>query len=262
MKHGGTPKKSLGQHWLRDEGILEAIVSAAGVDSGDSVLEVGPGLGTLTAVLVKKAKHVYAVEYDSQLAQELAHRVPSDNLSVEEADILDYDFRTLPDGYKVVANIPYYLTSHLIRKLLETEKQPAKIALLIQKEVAERIVAQPGKMSLLSVSAQFYADCELSIEVGAEYFDPPPKVDSQVVVLAPKANPDLDTKKFFRLVKAGFGEKRKKLTNSLAGGLHMEKSEVATLLEQEGIHANARAQELSVEQWVSLYERMNQIDAS
>ena len=235
--------------------MLEAIADAAEVQQGDVVLEVGPGHGTLTAKLVDRAERVIAVEYDSQLAAELAGKVNAENLTVQEADILDFDLSQLPEGYKVVANIPYYLTSHLVRRLLESSNKPSNIALLIQKEVAQRIVAKPGKMSLLSVSAQFYADCRLDIEVPAEYFDPAPKVDSQVVVITPKQPPEVDEKVFFRLVKAGFVEKRKKLANSLAGGLRQEKAEMIQLLADVGLHENVRAQELSIEEWVTLYEK-------
>ncbi len=251
-----VPKKSLGQHWLTDEVVLGRIADAADIQHDDTVLEVGPGLGTLTTILCERAEMVVAVEFDELLARELPERVQATNLQVEQADILDFNLDTLPQGYKVVANIPYYLTSHLIRRLLEQANQPARIVLLIQKEVAERVVAEPGQMSLLSVAAQFYADCSLGDVVEAALFDPPPKVDSQVVVLQPHATPDVDVHAFFRVVKAGFSERRKKLANSLAGGLAIEKSVASAMLNDLQFNENVRAQELSIEQWLALYERV------
>lgn len=248
------PKKSLGQHWLNDERILKQIVQTAEVRPTDTVLEVGPGPGALTELLAINAQKVIAVEYDADLATKLEGRWG--NVEVIEADILDFRLDKLEPGYKVVANIPYYLTSHLIRRLLETPNTPELIVLLIQKEVAERIVAEPGQMSILSVSAQHFADVSLGVEVAASYFVPPPRVDSQVVVLRPHQRPQIDEKKFFQIVKAGFSEKRKKLVNSLAGGLGIDKIEVATILSELDVETNARAQELTLEQWYRLYERM------
>ncbi len=260
MSNEAPAKKSLGQHWLRDPETLQSIAAAAEVSTSDTILEVGPGLGTLTEVLVKQAAEVCAVEFDHDLALQLPGRVQAHNLSVEEADILDYDLGKLPPNYKVVANIPYYLTSHLIRRLLEAENQPSKIVLLIQKEVAERIVAGPGQMSILAVAAQFYADCELGLVVPADLFEPPPKVDSQLVIITPKQAPNVDTSQFFRIVKAGFGEKRKKLTNSLAGGLQLDKALVMDAVQALELGENTRAQELGLDQWLALYERLK--DAS
>ena len=251
------PKKSLGQHWLYDESIIKSIIDQAKLTDNDTVLEIGPGLGTMTKQLVAEAGEVLAVEYDEQLASELPQRVVAENLQVQQADVLDFDFTALPAGYKVVANIPYYLTSHLIRRLLESNNKPAIIVLLIQQEVAERIVAAPGQMSLLSISAQHYALVRLGPFVAAEHFEPPPKVDSQVVILTPKERPHMiDQRQFFKLVKAGFGEKRKKLRNSISGGLGVEKELVASTLEELQLNPNVRAQELSLEQWYKLYEHL------
>lgn len=252
------PKKSLGQHWLTDEATLSEIADTADISDSDTILEVGPGHGSLTKILVGRASAVVAVEFDEHLARNLDSQVNAENLTAHNADILDFDLAQLPAGYKVVANIPYYLTSHLIRRLLEADNQPSLVVLLIQKEVAERIVAEPGRMSILSVAAQIYADCSLGVQVPAEMFDPAPKVDSQVVILKPKAFPDgVDRKSLFRVVKAGFGEKRKKLANSLSGGLSIEKEEVTQLLAELGFGANVRAQELSVADWLRLQERIN-----
>ena len=250
------PKKSLGQHWLHDELSLEAMCLAADVQSTDTVLEIGPGLGTLTQLLVAKASQVVAVEFDHDLAQGLPARVPSDNLTVTESDILRFDFTTLPPDYKIVANIPYYLTSNLVRVISETPNRASSVALLVQKEVAKRIAAKPGNLSMLGVSAQFYWDVQLHDEVPAELFTPPPKVDSQIVALKRRDAPlwpDVDTAEFFRLVKAGFSQKRKTLQNSLSGGLRIDKSVAGQLLESAGLAVNLRAQNLSLDDWHKLY---------
>lgn len=251
------PKKSLGQHWLYDEPTLDAIIDCAKVQANDTVLEVGPGLGTLTKRLVKRAAHVTAVEFDRDLAAKLPATVRSDRLDVVQEDILAFDLTALQPGYKVVANIPYYLTSNLIRGLCESTNPFSTAAILIQKEVAERVVAEPGQMSILSVSAQFYCEVSLGPVVRAELFTPPPKVDSQVLVLRYRSQPlfeDVDTKRFLRLVKAGFSQKRKTLENALSGGLAISKEEARTLLQAAGIPGGQRAQALSLTDWYALYK--------
>lgn len=248
--------KSLGQHWLNDRKALDAIIEAAEIQPTDTVLEIGPGLGSLTRRLVKRAAKVIAVEIDHQLAERLRREIPADNLEIVEKNILKFDFRDLPPKFKLVANIPYYLTGNLLRLMTELIYQPELMVLLVQKEVAERIVAKPGQLSVLAISLQLYYDASLGRLVPAELFSPPPKVDSQLIVLRRRAEPalaDLDEKAFFQLVKAGFSEKRKKLRSSLSGGLGLEKQQVDQLLTQAGIKLDARAQELSLEQWHHLY---------
>lgn len=251
-----SAKKSLGQHWLSDPASLQAMCQAAELTTDDTVLEIGPGAGTLTAYLVRQAKQVLAVEIDHALAQKLPQNVTAPNLSIIEQDILRFDLTSLPPDYKVVANIPYYLTSHLIRVLSETSNRPRAVVLLVQKEVAERVVAAPGHMSLLSVTAQFYWQTALGLVVKAELFIPPPKVDSQILILT---RPDqsryatVDAKSFFRVVKAGFANRRKTLLNSLAAGLHITKTEAEAVLSQAVINVNSRPQELSLEQWITLH---------
>ncbi len=315
-----NPKKSLGQHWLHDTSSLVAMAEAAEVQAGDAVLEVGPGLGTLTEVLLAQGAHVTAVEFDDELAgqlqQSLLRHQPSGasakenhavtpvssfprrresstydaitggddkndwipdprkilhgapqvgddtlpNLTVFNEDILKFDLSTLPKDYKVCANIPYYLTSNLIRRLLESENPPAVMALLIQKEVAERIASGPGEMSILAVATQFYAEVKLCELVPAELFTPPPKVDSQIIQIKRRKTPlfpDVDTQKFFQIVRAGFSEKRKKLRSSLSGGLQITKPDADELLKKSGISPNARAQELTLEQWHNIYKVFN-----
>jgi 16S rRNA (adenine1518-N6/adenine1519-N6)-dimethyltransferase len=218
-------------------------------------LEIGPGQGSLSKHLVKKAKKVATVELDEALAEQLPSIVNAPNLEVVQTDILKFDLSRLPPGYKIVANIPYYLTSKLLRSLSESSNPPAAMVLLVQKEVAERICAEPGQMSILAVSIQLFYECELGQVVPAQLFTPPPKVDSQVVLLKRRLRPlfsDLETDKFFRIVKAGFSERRKKLRSSLAGGLRISKEETENLLARAGIDPNRRPQELSLEQWHQL----------
>ena len=252
-------KKSLGQHWLNDEAALQAMCQAADVQPGDTVLEIGPGLGALTRLLAERAKQVVAVEFDDKLAAGLPRRVPADNLQVVSQDILSFDLTGLPADYKIVANIPYYLTGNLIRAISETPNPPATAVILVQKEVARRVVAQPGDMSLLSVTAQFHWQVSLGREVPAELFEPPPKVDSQILILAHREKPmfNLDTAAFFRLVKAGFSQRRKTLLNSLGGGLRLSREEVTRACQKAGIDPGRRAQTLSLGEWHALYEAFN-----
>jgi 16S rRNA (adenine1518-N6/adenine1519-N6)-dimethyltransferase len=249
------PKKSLGQHWLEAGAALDAMVKAGEVSPEDTVVEVGPGLGTLTQKLIKRARKVIAIELDEELAHELKTRVEAKNLLIEQKNILEYDFSEIAAGYKVVANIPYYLTSHLVRMFLEAPNRPKVMALLVQKEVAERMVAQAGEMNLLAISVQFYATCSLKMVVPRQLFRPPPKVDSQIIQIKLRRQPlfdDIEPAQFFRLVKAGFSEKRKKLRSSLSGGLHLDKTNIDELLKSCGINSDARAQELSLDDWHGL----------
>ena len=251
------PKKSLGQHWLKNPGILAGIAEAAKLTREDYVLEIGPGLGTLTSRLLAQASGVTAVEFDADLARKLPGQFPGKNLTVVQEDILQFDLCQLPRNYKVVANIPYYITGKIINMFVEAENKPSLMALLIQKEVAERIAARPGKLNLLAVSAQSFAEVELDIEVPRQFFTPPPKVDSQVIILRPRRKPLIaprDEKLFFRVVKAGFAARRKKLRSSLSGGLGIEKAEVETILRQSGISIDARAQDISIEQWQKIMD--------
>lgn len=249
-----APKKSLGQHWLNDPVSLQAMAEAASVSSGDQVLEIGPGLGTLTKVLLERGAAVTAVEFDSLLAAQLRAKGHK-NLEVLSEDILKFDFTRLPKDYMVVANIPYYLTSNLLRVLSESANPPTKMALLVQKEVAERVAAGPGSMSLLSLSVQVYNEVSIGMVVPAKLFTPPPKVDSQILVLTrrevPLVSPEA-SEVFFRVVKAGFSQRRKKLRSSLSGGLRCTKLEAGQLLAAAQIDPDARPQELGVEHWLRL----------
>lgn len=251
------PKKSLGQHWLKDRDVLAGIADEAGITSDDTVLEIGPGLGTLTSELLRRAKNVVAVELDSDLARKLPAQFPGTQLEVINQDILTFDLRKLPKNYVVVANVPYYITSKIVQLLTTAPNKPRAIVLLIQKEVAVRMAARAGDMSILAISSQVYAHVRLGEIVPAELFTPPPKVDSQVVILemraTPQVQPELE-KAFFRVVKAGFSAKRKKLRSSIASGLHIAKDDAAQLLNEAEVNPDDRAEELTVDDWLRLTE--------
>lgn len=248
-------KKHLGQHWLKDPDVLADIADVAELTTSDTVLEIGPGLGTLTSRLLARANKVFAVEFDTELARKLPGQFPGKNLEVVNQDILQFDTTSLPIGYKAVANVPYYITSKIIQLLSESLNPPVTMVLLIQKEVAERLAAKPGDYSVLAIAAQVYYEIELGSVVSSRLFTPPPKVDSQIVIMHRRDHPKVDAairEDFFRLVKAGFSAKRKKLRSSLAGGLHLDKMTVEDLLSQANIPHDARAEDLEIGQWLTL----------
>lgn len=250
-----APKKSLGQHWLRDRDVLAHIADCAELETSDTVLEIGPGLGTLTSELLRRSEHVVAVEFDEELARKLPAQFPGKNLEVVQSDILSFDLSGLPIGYKVVANVPYYITSKIVQLLMTSKNKPSIAVLLVQKEVAQRLAAHPGDMSILAISAQIFAEVTLGEIVPAAMFTPPPKVDSQVVIFKSRSQSyltDVDEKDFFRAVKAGFSSKRKKLRSSLSGGLSISTTEAEGYLNAAGIDPNARAESLSLDDWVNL----------
>ena len=244
---------SLGQHWLKDPDVLSEIANQAELTREDTVLEIGPGLGTLTSRLLSRAGRVVAVEYDEQLARKLPGQFPGKNLEVVHRDILQFDLTNLPSDYKVVANVPYYITSKIVQLLSEATNPPSLIVLLVQKEVAQRLAAGPGDYSISAIAAQVFHEVTLGEIVPAELFTPPPKVDSQVVIMRRRAEPlvpESDQTDFFRLVKAGFSAKRKKLRSSLAGGLQLEKADIERLLARADVSPDARAEDLTIEQWI------------
>lgn len=252
------PNKSLGQHWLHDREILAQIADYAEISRDDTVLEIGPGLGTLTGLLLRRAKKVVAIEFDKNLASKLPAQFPGKNLGVINQDILSYDLSLLPPDYKVVGNIPYYITSKIVKQLMTAANKPKISVLLVQKEVAHRLAAGPGDMSLLAISAQVFANVSLGNEIPASLFTPPPKVDSQAVILRIRDISIVDKsneKNFFRLVKAGFSAKRKMLKSSLAAGLSVTKEQAESWLNTAGISPTARAESLSLADWVRLEER-------
>ncbi len=250
------PKKRLGQNFLIDEAGLAKVAAAADLRPDDTVLEIGAGLGSLTRHLAPLVQRVVAVEVDDALAPVLEVTLAGyDNVELIRADILRLDLaRTagLPSGFKVAANIPYYITSAVIRQLLESPVRPALIVLTVQKEVAERMLAEPGDMNLLAISVQFYSRPSRVARLPAGAFYPVPAVDSEVVRLEVRPSPAVevgDVDHFFRVVKAGFSQKRKQLRNALSGGLRLEPPEVDALLAIAGVSPQRRAETLSLEEW-------------
>jgi len=258
---GIRPKKRLGQHFLIDEAILDTIVVAAELSPADIVIEVGPGLGVLTAELARGAGKVIAVELDTRLASFLKRRLASlGNVDVINADILKVSPSQLLEtkgDYKVVANLPYYITSPILRHFVEASPKPSLMVVMVQKEVGNAIVAGPGEMSLLAVSLQVYSKPKIVSYVPSQSFYPPPKVDSAIVRFDLLPEPVVkvaDINGFFQVVKCGFTSPRKQLHNSLAQGMGVKPAEVALLLERAGIESQRRAETLSLEEWARLYE--------
>ncbi len=261
QRYGLRPSKGLGQNFIVDRAALEQVVSAAEINAGDEVLEVGAGLGSLSRLLAQTAKRVVAVELDEKLLPVLSDMLQSyKNVDIIHADILELDLGELFSipGYLVVANIPYYITSALLRHLLETNQKPSRLVLTVQKEVAERICAKPGKYSLLALSVQVYGEPRVVVKIPAGAFYPVPKVDSAVVRVDIYPQPLIPTEKidaFFRLAKAGFSQKRKTLRNALAGGMGWGKEKAGEILQAAGIDPQRRAQTLSIEEWGRLVEK-------
>ncbi len=248
--------KDLGQHWLHDSESLNSIIDLAEVTSKDHILEIGPGPGGLTELLLAKATHVIAVEIDTNLVSKLSERFKDNpKLEVENKDIRDFNLDKMPKGYKVVANIPYYLTANIIRRLSEAENPPAVCVLLIQKEVADRLLAKPGKLSLLGVTTQAYWSVTPGQIVKSYLFTPPPKVDSMVVKLTRLKDslvPANNSENFFNLINATFSKRRKMLSNSLSSSLKVDKNTAELILHSANIDPTRRPQELSLKEWADL----------
>lgn len=277
------PRKSLGQNFLVDDAALDRIVSAADLTPEDTVLEIGPGLGTLTRRLARAAGQVIAVELDQNLIPILRYTLAGySNIELVHGDILkidppslvgeslhgptDHPTTRLPDysttpspHYKVVANLPYYITSAVIRHLLEAPARPSRLILTVQLEVAQRLIAGPGDMSLLAVGVQFYGAPAIVTRIKAGSFYPAPKVDSAVVRIEVHAQPPVevrDVDHFFAVVRAGFGQKRKQLHNSLRIGLSLPAEVVEAALAKAGIDAKRRAETLALEEWAALAQTL------
>jgi 16S rRNA (adenine1518-N6/adenine1519-N6)-dimethyltransferase len=269
------PKKSLGQNFLTDQRSLERIVEAAELGPEDIVLEIGPGLGRLTRLLAERAGRVIAVELDRRLVEVLRQTTTAEadlpNVEIVQGDILQLDpaeliitpkrpsdLAPLPP-YKVVANLPYYITSAILRHLLTAEVRPKLMVVTVQLEVARRITAEPGDMSLLAVSVQFYGRPRIVTRIKASAFYPSPQVDSAVIRIDLDDHPVVkvnDADSFFEVVRAGFAQRRKQLHNALAAGLALPDSEVVQALNKAGINPKRRAQTLSVEEWARVWREM------
>lgn len=262
--YGLQARKNLGQHFLIDEEILELILTTAELTGTDIIVEIGPGLGVLTEELCRRAGRVITVEIDDRLAINLDRRLSKyHNLTVINRDILKItppgiftEAGIVSSGFKVVANLPYYIASPVLRHFLESESKPEMMVVMVQKEVAEEIAARPGKMSLLSLGIQLYGQAEIVQRVSSKCFYPEPAVDSALLKIIPHKISPVDipnTEKFFSFVKAGFSTARKQLVNSLSNGLGVSKRDMQELLDHAGISASRRAETLSLEEWAHLW---------
>ncbi|MFC1920759.1 16S rRNA (adenine(1518)-N(6)/adenine(1519)-N(6))-dimethyltransferase RsmA [Chloroflexota bacterium] len=258
---GLRARKGLGQHFLIDEEVQGTIIDSARLTPADTVIEVGPGLGVLTTELAERAGRVIAIELDDKLAEILKQTMSScNNVSIINEDVLKVNPATLMEeqstGYKVVANLPYYITSPVLRHFLEADIQPQVMVVMVQKEVAGEITAKPGKMSLLSIGVQLYGEPSIIEYVPARCFYPAPEVDSALLKVVPYTQPPVeidDREGFFSLVRAGFSAARKQLANSLAQGLSIPKTDALSLLETAGIESRRRAEALTIEEWAHLW---------
>ncbi|MCX5998366.1 MAG: 16S rRNA (adenine(1518)-N(6)/adenine(1519)-N(6))-dimethyltransferase RsmA [Chloroflexi bacterium] len=266
----GLPvRKSLGQHFLVDRRVLRRVVSAAELTPHDTVIEVGPGLGVLTRELAQCAGQVIAVEADPRLASALSGVMAAvPNVRIVQADILQTDTALLlssapcqcdPPSFKVVANIPYYITSPILRHFLEATPRPSVVVVMVQKEVGEAITAQPGDMSLLSIGVQFYGKPIIVGQVPPRSFSPPPKVQSVILRIDLYDKRPVEASQaasLFAAARAGFSAPRKQLRNSLAQGLGVSPQEAAAILESAAIDPRRRAQTVTLEEWARVSEEI------
>jgi 16S rRNA (adenine1518-N6/adenine1519-N6)-dimethyltransferase len=255
-EHGLRADKGLGQNFLHDPAILEQIAGAADIQTQDALLEIGPGLGSLTRYLALAAKTVTCVELDHDLIPVL-HTVLAayPNVNIVEGDILRLSPAALmqTDDYLVVSNVPYYITSAIIRHLMEASPRPRRIVITIQKEVAERVCARAGELSLLALSVQVFGQPKIAAIIPAAAFYPVPKVDSAIMRVDMFPEPRIPVhlqETFFSMAKAGFSQKRKTLRNSLSAGLRLSSTDTTQLLEKAGIDPMRRAETLSIEEWL------------
>ena len=272
QKYDIMPARSRGQNFLIDEKIYDSLIKAANLGEDEVVLEVGPGLGFLTEKLAEKVNKVVAVELDDKLCDILRARLREQR--IRNVEIVNEDILTSPlapllirrgeveqskpgRGYKIVANLPYNITSIFLRKFIGGRDKPEVMVLMLQKEVAERITAIPGKMSLLAVSVQFYSEPEILDYVSKDKFWPEPEVDSAIIKLKIKNDEfKIDEKKFFQMVKFGFSSRRKMLKNNLAAGYKLRAKEVGDMIKKAGFNEKIRAQELSVVDWTKLFGKL------
>ena len=258
-QYGLEPKKGLGQNFLTDEGVLGKIVAAAELSLDDAVLEVGPGLGHLTRLLARQAGRVIAVELDGRLLPILHDQLAGyDNVELIQGDILELFLSSLfplSSEYKVVANLPFYITSAVLRRFLTGEPSPIRMVVTVQREVAQRITAQPGDMSLLAVGVQFYGRPRVVARIKAGAFYPRPEVNSAVVRIDRHPTPPVkvsDAEAFFTVVRAGFAQRRKQLRNSLTAGLRRPQATIVAALKAAGVDPRRRPETLSLPEWAAI----------
>ncbi|MEA3345731.1 MAG: 16S rRNA (adenine(1518)-N(6)/adenine(1519)-N(6))-dimethyltransferase RsmA [Chloroflexota bacterium] len=267
---GLRPRKELGQHFLIDQRALARIVAAAELTEEDTVVEIGAGLGTLTHLLAQAAGKVIAVELDRALVAALSQLLADEpHVTIVQGDILEFtpaDLLIRADlaphtPYLVVGNLPYGITSAVLRHFLEAERRPQRLVVTVQREVAERISARPGEMSLLSVSVQFYGSPQVVLRLKPGAFYPSPQVSSAVLRVDCYDDPLLaeDSTSFFRIVRAGFSQRRKQLHNSLSAGLALADDQAKAALREAEIDPRRRPQTLSVEEWLALHRTLSPI---
>jgi 16S rRNA (adenine1518-N6/adenine1519-N6)-dimethyltransferase len=252
-------KKSLGQNFLVNPGVVQRIIEAATLNSNEKVLEVGPGSGILTKELAARAGRVIAVEKDARAIEMLKKELPG-TVTVIESDILSFDPRAtgLEAGdYKVVANLPYYISTHFLRVMLEEWPAPTLAILMVQKEVAQRMMAKPPEMNLLALSVQYYAHVEKVMDVSPGSFRPMPTVDSTVIKLVPKNADQKHADRLFKVIRTGFSSKRKKLLNNLS--TLFTKTDIILALDALQIRADVRAEVLSLSQWQELFQKLHSL---
>ncbi len=257
------PKKSLGQNFLNNKDSLEAVVKAGQVREGQVVLEIGPGKGTLTSILLQRGAQVVAVEKDPNLVRFLQTKfekeIKAGTLQVITKDILDFELACLKTRYKIIANIPYYITGALLRKVFSIPNLPSRTVLMLQKEVAQRIVANDKKESILSISVKAYGRPIYIRTVPAHEFSPAPKVDSAVLLIKEiskdyfktLAEKNISEETFFKTIKTGFSQKRKTLANNLSS-FGIDKKEIEKHTQSLGLPKSARAENLSIRDWEEL----------
>lgn len=269
LRHSNMrPRKSLGQHFLISQDTLQAIAAAADLNFNDTVVEVGPGMGALTVVMAPKVKRIVAVELDKDLVAKLGQILaPYPNVHVVQSDILRLNLEPelASAAYKVVANLPYYITTPTLRYFFDQKRRPSLLVVTVQEEVARRMVAAPPDMNFLAVLLQFYGHTEIVRFIPAGAFYPPPKVNSAVVRLTPHQTPLLQPQReagFLRLVSAGFSQRRKQLHNPLEQGLALPRQTIMAALQDSGIDEKRRAQTLSVEDWLRLYENVRRLTSA
>lgn len=274
QKYHFWPRRQSGQNFLISKGILDKIISVSDLKHDDIVLEIGAGFGTLTFALAEKVKKVIAVELDKRLVKVLKNLMivqNVENVQVVQGDVIELrttnqELRTLEDlNYKLISNLPYNITSLVLRNFLEKKPRPSEMVMLVQKEVAERVCALPGKMSLLSVACQFFGKPEIKSYISKKNFWPRPEVDSAILKITVKRDSDIyqnvelagiDQKKFFNVVRHGFSAKRKQLHNNLSAGLKIDHKKIKDILKECGLDPKIRAQDLSVEDWVKISKKL------
>jgi len=243
--------KGLGQNFLISKDIVRKLVDLSSLGKDDFVLEIGPGLGAITNELISRTKEVLAVEKDSRLTDLLNKHLNVDNFKVINQDILDFDEKDLKE-YSVVSNLPFSVSTNVIRKFLESSNPPKKLIVITQKEVAQRMKSSVPDMNILSIAIQFYADVRILFNISKGNFFPRPKIESSVVEIIPKEKPKTNEKEFFKLIKAAFSSPRKKSFNNISSGLGIDKEKLKEIFDKLNIDPGRRSETFTIEEWVNI----------